>query len=338
MRLICIVIFLANAFVFNNVQSQGFSVKGGPPQEIKPTEGIPLETRSQNATGQKPYLPGQTRAVEVITKTPVTTTVITDKLYHPWSIAFLPNGKALISEKKGQIRIASIDGTLSDTLSGVPKVLYMADAGLFDIAIDPDFLNNRTFYFSFVEPRGAVNGVAVASAKLSKDESKLEDLKVIYRVEPSFGMPAHFGSRLLIDKKGNIFVSTGERFMDNIRIQSQYVNSPLGKILRIKTDGTPADDNPNFNDSASWLKEIYAYGVRNPQGLAFHPETGDLWESEHGQQGGDEINIIQPGKNYGWPIIAYGTEYTGGPVNGGKTNQTGMEQPIYYWDPAIAPS
>jgi glucose/arabinose dehydrogenase len=182
------------------------------------------------------------------------------------------------------------------------------------------------------------NGVAVASAKLSEDVMSLDNVNVIYRVTPQFGMPAHYGSRLLIDKEGKLLVSTGERFLDDVRIQSQWLQSSIGKILRINKDGSPAEGNPEFKDSVGFKKEIWAYGNRNPQGLAIHPETGELWETEHGPQGGDELNIIKPGKNYGWPVIAYGAEYTGNPINKGQTALTGMEQPVYYWDPAIAPS
>lgn len=182
------------------------------------------------------------------------------------------------------------------------------------------------------------NGLAIASAKISEKEDEIQDFKVIFRVTPDAPVPAHIGSRILIDKEGKILFSVGERFLPPFRVQAQWTSSWLGKILRINKDGSPAENNPTFSDSANVKKEIFAMGVRNPQGLTFHPETGELWESEHGQQGGDEINIIKAGKNYGWPTIAYGTEYTGDLINNGKSQQNGLEQPIYYWDPAIAPS
>lgn len=332
------VILIALSANVNAVRAQGFTVKGGPPPDNKPIEGVVLEIREPNGKDQKPAFAGQTRAVAAITKTAYKTTIITDKLSHPWSIAFLPNGKIMVSEKKGSLRIVSPDGTVSNELDGMPKVVFMADAGLLDIEIDPDFKSNRTFYFSFVEQRKTGNAISVASAVLSNDEKQVKGVKVIFRVEPELGMPAHYGSRLLFDKEGKLFVTTGERFLDNIRVQAQWLSSDIGKILRINKDGSPAAGNPSFQDSANAKNEIWAYGVRNPQGLTFNPETGELWESEHGPQGGDEINIIKPGKNYGWPVIAYGTEYNGNLISGGKTIQQGMEQPVYYWDPAVAPS
>ncbi|MGR3809742.1 PQQ-dependent sugar dehydrogenase [Jiulongibacter sp. NS-SX5] len=327
-----IILFSAAGF---GAYGQGFSVKGAAPENSKPVEGQVLETRSANNPNQQPAFEGQTRAKAVITKSDYKVTVLTDKLFHPWSIAFMPDGRMLISEKSGNIRIVNQNGEIGSELQGVPKVVYAVDAGLLDICIDPDFANNRSFYFAFVEQREGGNGLAIASAKLTVDEKSIEDYKVIFRVTPNAPVPAHIGSRIVIDKEGKILFSAGERFLPNFRVQAQWPNSQLGKIIRINKDGSPAENNPSYGENA--LKEIWAIGVRNPQGLAFHPETGELWESEHGQQGGDEINIIKPGKNYGWPTIAYGTEYTGEEINGGKSQQEGMEQPVYYWDPAIAP-
>lgn len=321
-----------------HAQGPGFTVKGGPPPDIKPVEGQPLEKREANGVNQKPAFAGQTRAGASITKTPYKTTVIADKLFRPWSIAFMPDGKMLISEKRGSVRIVSQDGVVSDTLRGMPKVLFGVDAGLLDLEVDPDFNRNRTFYFTYVERGKKGSVLVVGAAQLAADAKSVQNRKVIFRLKDEYPMPAHIGSRLLFDKEGKLLISTGERFLDNVRVQAQWVSSDLGKILRINTDGSPASGNPVFADSANARKEVWAYGVRNPQGLAINPETGDLWESEHGQQGGDEINIIRPGKNYGWPTVAYGTEYTGKLINEGKTAQAGIEQPVYYWDPAIAPA
>lgn len=330
---------IAILLALTSIANAQLSVLGAPPPDVKPVEGKTLETRSPNGKNQHPAFAGQTRAVAVITKTPYKVTVVTDKLTHPWSLAFMPDGKILITEKRGTLRIVSPDGTVSDTLSGMPHVVYMADAGLLDLVLDPDFKNNRTVYFTYDEPReSGSNGIAVASARISDDEKKVENVNIIFRVKPDEFVPAHLGSRLLFDKEGKLLVTTGERFLDEVRVQAQWLSSNLGKILRINKDGSPATGNPIFTDSANAKKEIWSYGHRNPQGLAFNPETGDLWSTEHGPQGGDELNIIQPGKNYGWPIIAYGTEYSGQPVDGGKTVHTEMEQPVYYWDPAVAPS
>lgn len=338
------VLFLS-VFLFNSLSSvaqnrngAGFIVAGTRPPDATPVEGKPLEERATMGKGQKSAFEGQTRAKAAITKTPYEAVVVTDKLDHPWAIAFLPDGRMLISEKSGSLRIVTQQGVVGAPLSGVPKVVYMGDAGLLDVAVDPDFSSNRTFYFTYVEQRQNGSGLSVASARISKDETQLEQFKVIYRVGYEGRIPAHYGSRLLFDKQGKLLVSTSERMMDDVRVRAQWLSSDLGKILRLNKDGSPAEGNPVFKDSLNARKEIWAYGIRNPQGLSIHPETGELWESEHGPQGGDEINVIQPGKNYGWPIIAYGTEYTGNLINDGKSAQQGMEQPVYYWDPAIAPS
>jgi glucose/arabinose dehydrogenase len=219
----------------------------------------------------------------------------------------------------------------------VPAVVFRRDAGLLDVAVDPAFTINRRIYFTYVEPRGRGNGVALARARLSDDRSRLDELRVILRVEPSLENPEHYGTRLLFDREGRLFVSLAERMAEDVRLQAQQLDSRLGKILRITTDGAPAPGNP-FEHTPGALPEIWSYGHRDPQGLTWQPHTGELWETEHGPQAGDEVNVITPGSNYGWPLIAYGTEYDGGPVNGGKTSMAGMEQPVYYWDPAIAPS
>lgn len=236
-------------------QGPGFTVKGGPPPDVKPVEGQPLETREANGANQKPAFAGQTRIGASITKATYKATVITDKLFRPWSIAFMPNGKMLISEKRGSLRIVSQDGVVSDTLTGMPKVLFGVDAGLLDLEIDPNFKSNRSFYFTYVErgKRGSV--LVVGSAQLAADEKSIENRKVIFRLKDEYPVPAHIGSRLLFNKEGKLFVSTGERFLDNVRVQAQWLRSDLGKILRINTDGTPATGNPNFPDSANARKE-----------------------------------------------------------------------------------
>lgn len=315
----------------------GFSVAGRRPPDIPPVIGRPLETREPLGKGQEPAFEGQTRAVAVATKTPLKIEVIAKGLRNPWSLAFLPDGKMLVTEKPGAMRIVTRDGTIGSPIEGVPKVTFGGDAGLLDVALDPSFGTNRLIYFTYVEPRDRANGVALAKAKLSDNLKRLEDLSVILRVEPNVPMPAHYGSRLLFDKEGKLFVSLAERLMSPYREQAQKLDSRLGKILRINTDGTPAPGNP-FANTPGALPEIWSYGHRNPQGLTFHPRTGELWDTEHGPQAGDEVNVVVPGKNYGWPVIAYGTEYTGEAINGGLTRKGGMEQPVYYWDPAIAPS
>ena len=321
------------------VQSQG---RGGPigsrPPEVPPVIGQPLETREAVGRGQRPAFTGQTRAVSTATKAPIEVKVVARGLRAPWAIAFLPGGRQmLITERVGALRVVSVDGAIGPEISGVPPVVLGGDAGLLDIVLDPAFATNRLIYFCYVEQRDRGNGLTLARARLSDNFGALENLAFILRVEPSPSNNAHFGSRLLFDRQGKLLVSVGERFTDDVRVQAQDLKSPLGKILRINTDGTPAPGNP-FASTSGARADVWAYGLRNPQGLTFHPVTGALWETEHGPRGGDEVNIIEPGKNYGWPLIAYGIEYSGRPVNGGLTAQTGMEQPVYYWDPAIAPS
>ena len=315
------------------------TVAGVRPPEEKPVKGKPLEHRRPYGIDQAPAFRGQTRAQAVITRTLYHEAVMTSSLKHPWGIDFLPDGRMIITEKHGNLRIVTQGGVLRDSVRGMPSdILYGGDAGLLDIAIDPDFTKNRKIYLTYAQKRENGSGLVVASAQLSKDDLYLENLEIIYSVPNTSQSLANYGSRLLFDKEGKLFVSTGDRLVEDLRIQSQWLSSPLGKILRINRDGTPAEGNPVFADSINALPEIWAYGLRNPQGLAFNPETGELWEDEHGAQGGDEVNIIHPGRNYGWPVIAYGMEYTWEKIGEGLTSKDGMDQPVYYWDPAVAPS
>ncbi|WP_204985968.1 PQQ-dependent sugar dehydrogenase [Mucilaginibacter psychrotolerans] len=247
----------------------------------------------------------------------------------------------LVTEKPGTIRIVTTAGVVSAAIDGVPPVKYRSNSGLQDIVLDPDFASTRLVFWSFVEPITPTSFVtSIARVKLSANETKFEDVTIIYRANPSYTGYQHPGSQLLFCKNGYLFACFGERYDDVIRIQAQYLSSPLGKIVRIKKDGTAAPGGP-FAATPGALPEIWSLGHRDPQGLAFNPVTGDLWESEHGPMAGDEINLIRPGYNYGWPVIAYGYENSGplvGKTVGNGTKQEGMKQPVYYWDPAIAPS
>ncbi len=334
--------FLSISTFAQNRNGNGMQVAGRRPPDETPVAGQPLEHRETFGKNQTPAFPGQTRIGAVITKTPYRVDVITDKLNKPWSLAFLPNGKILVTEKPGSMRIVSKAGEVSDTLAGVPKdVAFGGDAGLLDVILDPKFNKNRKIYFTYVQRKqNKGTGLVVASAKLPKAENRLDELKIIYKVNDSTGGGmAHYGSRLLFDKKEKLLVSTSERMFEQTRVKTQWLSSALGKILRINTDGTPAKGNIIFSkDSTNALPEIWAMGFRNPQGIAWHPVTGDLWEDEHGTQGGDEVNLVKPGKNYGWPVIAYGSEYNWTPIEGNITQKAGLEQPVYYWDPTVAPS
>ena len=296
----------------------------------------PVET-SAPVTQYKPAFEGQTRVPGVRTTTAYEGKVLSTALTRPWGITSLPDGRLLITEKGGTMRIASVDGTLSEAISGLPKVNDKGQGGLLGVTTDPDFANSRMIYWTFSEDVEGGNLTSVAKGKLAADEKSVENVQVIYRATPAYDGDKHYGSRILFDKDGNIVFSTGERSDKVTRPQSQDLNSALGKVIRITTDGKPASGNP-FENRSDARPEIYSYGHRNVQGLAFHPATGDLWEAEYGPKGGDEINIVKPGKNYGWPIITYGVEYAGPQIGDAIQQKEGMEQPVYYWDPVISPS
>lgn len=322
---------LASAIVFAGCSASS-STNGGSSNDTGST-GAPVETRAPN-TSYKPAFEGQTRIGSVTTKTPYAGTAISTALQSPWGIAALPDGRLLITQKGGTMRIATTAGQLTEPITGLPPVNSKGQGGLLGLAIDPDFASNRMVYWVFSEDVEGGNLTAVAKGALSADEKRIENASVIYRATPAYNGDKHFGGRVVIDKTGNLIISTGERSDLVTRPQAQDPNSGLGKMIRITKDGQPAPGNPTIGSRP----EIYSYGHRSPQGLAFHPQTGDLWESEMGPRGGDEINIIQPGKNYGWPTIGYGIEYNGQKVGEGITQQQGMEQPVYYWDPVLSPS
>ncbi len=300
------------------------------------TGSLSVETRLPNAD-YKPAFTGQTRITGVKTTTAYEAKVIAATLSKPWGIASLPDGRLLITEKAGSMRIATKDGQLSEAITGIPDVNSRGQGGLLGVTIDPQFGGNRMLYWVFSESVSGGNLTAVAKGSLSADEKRIENASVIYRATPAFPNAMHYGGRILVDATGNLIVSTGERSDIKTTPQAQELNSGLGKIVRITKDGQAATGNP-FIGQTGTRPELYSYGHRNVQGLAFHPVTGDLWENEFGPRGGDELNIIKPGKNYGWPAISYGLEYSGDKVGPGKTQQAGMEQPVYYWDPVLSPS
>ena len=266
-------------------------------------------------------------------ETKVEVTTVAKGLEHPWALAFLPDGRMLVTERPGRLRYVTREGALSDPIAGVPKVYAEGQGGLLDVVLDPAFTENATIYLSYAEPAAdGTNGTAVARARL--DGGTLADLKVIFRQQPKFRSNHHFGSRLVFARDGNLFVTTGER--NSQRDLAQDLGTHIGKVLRIRKDGAAPADNP-FVGRDGALPEIWSYGHRNIQGAALHPETGELWTHEHGPRGGDEINVARAGRNYGWPVITYGREYSG-PAIGEGTAKAGMEQPLHYWVPSIAPS
>ncbi len=324
------------AALFISVAALAGCGKGSPNSDGQDTTGAPVETREKVAPAQQPAFAGQTRIGSVKSREAYRVTVLASGLAYPWSLAFLPDGRMLVTEKQGRIRIVSAQGAVGNPISGVPAVRYQGESGLHALAIDPDFATTREVFWTFSEPQGNGSVLSIARARLSDNESTFENVRVIYRAGTAYSAVNHNGSRLLFDAQKRLYASFGERSDDAIRVQAQQLNSALGKILRLNRDGSAAAGNP-FAATTGALPEIWSLGHRNPQGLAFHPVTGELWESEHGAQGGDEINRIQSGSNYGWPTIGYGLEYSGAVIGSG-TQQTGMEQPVYYWDPAIAPS
>jgi glucose/arabinose dehydrogenase len=315
----------------------GRFILGGRPPDTQPVPGKPLETRDPVGKGQRPAFAGQTRAPAIVTSTPLEVTIVAHRLDHPWALAFLPNGHMLITEKPGKMRILTTSGEASAPIANVPAVAYKSDGGLLDLVIDPEFSKNRRIYFAYAEPREGGQGLTLGGAKLSADETALEDVRVLLRIEPAHPSVSHFGCRLLFDSQGKLFMTSGERMDPVLRVHAQDLDSRLGKLLRLNTDGSPAPGNP-FEKTPGALPDIWTYGHRNSQGLAYQPVTHELWSIEHGQAGGDELNVILPGRNYGWPLMAYGTENDHSPINGGLTQAPHMEQPKYYWDPAIAPT
>lgn len=255
-------------------------------------------------------------------------------LEHPWSLAFLPDGRMLVTERPGRLRIVT-NGSLSQPLAGLPRIQARGQGGLLDVVLDPGFAQNRTLYLSFSEPRAeGGSGTSVAKARLNTAGTALEGTQVIFRQEPAGTTGRHFGARLVFDRDGNLFVTLGDR--GNMSDDAQKLSGHIGKVVRITTDGKPSVGNPflNRNDARP---EIWSYGHRNIQGGTLHPATGRLWTIEHGARGGDELNAPQPGRNYGWPVITYGVDYSGLKIGEGTT-KSGMEQPVYFWDPSIAPS
>lgn len=279
----------------------------------------------------------QTNAPEA-PKTAVTLSTVATGLTNPWALEFLPDGRMLVTERPGRLRVIEKDGKLGQPIKGVPEVVAQNQGGLLDVALANDFSDSGQIFLSFSEPReDGKNGTSVASAKLvlAADGGALEDFKVIFRQQPAYKSDLHFGSRIVVTPEGNLFVTLGERSLPEIRGEAQNPKNHLGKIVYIKPDGSPAMSPPAHE---GWDPLIWSIGHRNVQGAVLDAATGKLWTLEHGPQGGDELNQPERGKNYGWPIIVYGKEYSGATVGEGITAKDGLEQPVYYWNPSIAAS
>jgi glucose/arabinose dehydrogenase len=311
-------------------------------KQTKPTNGRATDTVNGTAgTNYKPAFEGQTRIKRITTTTAYKTDSIAGKLGRPWAIIALPSNNLLLTEKSGFMMELSAEGKLLRKISGFPKVNSEGQGGLLDVALDPDFTKNKTIYWSFAQAYGnnkdSANLTAVAKGQLKDGDTVIKNPKIIFRATPALKSTYHYGSRLLFDKDGYLFVSVGEKSILEGRKQAQWLNSGLGKLFRITKEGKAAPGNP-FIGAKDVMPEIFSYGHRNPQSLDMNPVTGDIWEAEFGPMGGDELNLIKPGKNYGWPTITYGLEYSGKKIGDSIQQKEGFEQPVYYWDPVISPS
>lgn len=308
---------------------------------VGPACAAGVETRPP-ITNYKPAFAGQTRAPEQKLGVGFQATTVAQGLNYPTSLAFLPDGRMLVTERRdGALRIVGKDGKLSPPVAGTPTVFNLGQGGLLDVALDPAFAKTRLIYLSYSQPQAdGTNNTAVARGRLVEGAApQIEGLTVIYRQKPSLNSGLHFGSRLVFAHDGTLFVTQGERSIPEGQEQAQDLASGLGKIVRINRDGSIPKSNP-FVGMARARPEIWSYGHRNIQAAALHPQTGELWVAEYGPQGGDELNVARKGRNYGWPTISYGVNYgpDKAPITGGETQRPGMEQPLYYWDPVIAPA
>lgn len=317
--------------VFTAVFSLAISPDGFAQEDCKP-----LETRQANVPDQEPAFPEQHRACEDVSETDFNVEVIASGLEHPWAVEPLSNGDFLVTERPGRLRFVSADGKIGDPVEGIPEVFNEDQGGLLDVTLSPDFDSDRTIFFSFSEPRQDGNTTAVAKGTFNRRGSALENVEVIFRAEPAYAGEKHFGSRLLFDDEGHLFITLGERSEMEMRAHSQQLNTHLGTLVRINEDGSVPDDNP-FVEREDAKPEVWSWGHRNVQAAAFD-ENGQLWVVEHGAKGGDELNRIEEGANYGWPFVAFGEQYSGEPLPMAKTQREGYEDPVYYWDPSLAPS
>lgn len=310
---------------------------GAAPTQASNTEPDTVETRSANAPFD-PARADQTRAPLTTADVAFTVETVARELEYPWGLEFLPDGRMIVTERAGRMRLIGPGGSMSEPLAGLPDVDVRGQGGLLDVALSPDFDEDRLIYWSYAQPRESGNATAVARGRLAEGAgAALTDVEVIWEQAPAMVSGQHYGSRLVFAADGTLFITTGERSIRDGRKQAQALDSTLGKIVRIAPDGEAPSDNPFVNRDGA-RPEIWSLGHRNIQGATIRPGTDQLWAIEHGPRGGDELNLIEAGQNYGWPTITYGLEYSGAEVGDGLTRAQGMEQPVYYWDPVIAPS
>ena len=295
-----------------------------------------VETREPNVPENRPAFAGQARACAVTSDVAFDVEVLARGLVHPWAVEPLPDGDLLVTERPGRLRVVTAAGAVGEPIRGLPAVHAEGQGGLLDVALSPTFASDRVLYWSYAEPREGGNGTTVARGVLSPDRRSVEQVRVIFRALPTYGNDMHYGSRLVFGSDGLLYVTTGERSDVPMRMHAQRLDSHLGKVVRIRPDGTVPEDNPLVG-RADARPEVWTYGHRNTQAAALDPD-GRLWIVEHGPRGGDEVNLIEKGQNYGWPLQSYGEEYSGDPIPDVATQRAGVQQPVYYWDPVIAPS
>ncbi len=296
----------------------------------------PYEHERRN-TDFEPAFAEQFRAPLVTSHIELTQTIIAQGLEHPWGIAVLPDGAGLlVTERAGNLRFVSPDGTLSEPVTGLPEVLVDQQGGLLDVSISPEFAQDRRIFWTYAKPLdGGLTATAAAFGTLSQDHTSVSGVTEFFVQSPGVPEPMHFGSRVLFDNAGHVFVTTGEHFTEQNRKKAQDTGTTFGKTVRYTLDGGIPQDNPMVSDTDA-LPEIWSMGHRNIQGAFF--DDGALWVIEHGPKGGDELNKVTPGGNFGWPVVSYGEQYSGQPIGSGKSRQDGMEEPVYFWDPVIAPA
>ena len=347
------ILFIANGACAQDGQSPA-PPKSSAADSTQNTQCRPVETGAANAPEQKPAFSGQTRTCAVKTEGAFDVLIVAKGLNRPWAVEPLPGGDFLITEKSGQMRIVNSKGSIGEPIGGLlptgqggvseasaqgglPPITARGQGGLLDVALSPNFASDRTIFWSFSEQREGGSGTSVARGVLSADRRNLDQVRVIFRAMPTYNNGLHFGSRLAFGSDGKLYITLGDRFdKAATRPQAQHLNSHLGKVIRVNPDGSVPPDNPFVKESGA-LPEIWDIGHRNVQSSVVD-DKGQLWTVEHGAKGGDELNLIEKGKNYGWPIISYGEEYSGEPIPGNITAKAGLEQPVYYWDPVIAPS
>ena len=330
------------------------------PPYVAPAPGQPIERQPANAASQTPAFPGQTRGPYQPTGVAFEVKTVAQGLDHPWGLGFLPDGRMLVTEKNGRMRLVTQDGKVSPPIGGVPAVDARQGGGLFDVEVDPDYAKNHLIYWAYSEPRGNGAGTTAVRARLvirpgpdprletldakganlpgdSGQQITVENIQYLFRMLPTEDSYRSFGSRIAFGRGQTMFISLGDLDFDPFRPLVQRLDTDVGKVVRINRDGSIPKDNPYLHVKGA-RPEIWAVGFRNALGATVDPKTGDVWTDENGPRGGDELNHVHGGKNYGWPVITYGEEYSGEKVGEGLTQKVGMEQPVYYWDPVIAPS